>query len=173
VRTDGPASAMPPVIKAAVHGVDPQIPVEEIQTLAEVRNGRLETPGLTTALLGIFAAVALFITLAGIAGLIGTSVSQRTREFGLRMALGASRGSVLRLVLGQGLILVVVGVLMGVAGAYWFSGLISDSLFQTTPHDPAAYVGVAVVFILAALVATFAPARRATTIDPLNALKAE
>jgi predicted permease len=173
VRTDGPASALPPVIKAAVHGVDAQIPVEELQTLAEVRNGRLETPGLTTALLSIFAAVALCITLAGIAGLIGTSVSQRTREFGLRMALGASRGSVLRLVLGQGVLLVVIGVVLGIAGAFWFSGLIRDSLFQTTPRDPAAYIAVAVVFLIAAILATFAPARRATTIDPLKALKAE
>jgi predicted permease len=173
VRTDGPAAALQPVIKAAVHGVDAQIPVEELQTLAEVRNGRLETPGLTTALLSIFAAVALCITLAGIAGLIGTSVSQRTREFGLRMALGASRGSVLRLVLGQGLILVVVGVVLGVAGAYWFSGLIRDALFQTTPHDLGAYLAVAAVFVLAALLATFAPARRATAIDPLKALRAE
>lgn len=173
VRTDGPAAALPPVIKAAVHGVDAQIPVEELQTLAEVRNGRLETPGLTTALLSIFAAVALCITLAGIAGLIGTSVSQRTREFGLRMALGASRGSVLRLVLGQGVLLVVIGVALGIAGAYWFSELIRESLFQTTPRDPVAYAAVAAVFLVAAILATFAPARRATTIDPLKALKAD
>jgi putative ABC transport system permease protein len=173
VRTEGAIDDLPRTIKAAVHAVDPQIPVEDLQTLAEVRNGRLETPGLTTALLGIFAAVALCITLAGIAGLIGTSVSQRTREFGLRMALGASRASVLRLVLGQGLVLVAIGVVLGLAGAYWFSSVLSDSLFRTTPYDVGAYAAVAVVFLAAAMLATFAPARRATTIDPLKALKTE
>jgi ABC-type antimicrobial peptide transport system permease subunit len=173
VRTDGPPSEFVPTLKAAVHGVDAQIPIEEIQTLDEVRNGRLETPRITTMLLTIFAGVALLVTLAGIAGLIGTSVSQRTREFGLRMALGASRGSVLRLVLGQGLVLVVIGVVLGLGGAFAFSSLFADQLFKTTPTDAGAYSAVALIFIVAALIATFAPARRATTVDPLTALKTD
>jgi predicted permease len=173
VRTEGRIDDLGRAIKTAVHAVDPQIPIEEMQTLEEVRFGRLETPALTTTLLAIFAGVALAITLAGIAGLIGTSVSQRTREFGLRMALGASRGSVLRHVLGQGAMLVAIGVGLGIVGAYWFSYLIADSLYRTTPYDAGAYAAVAALFLVAAVVATFAPARRATTIDPLKALRSE
>jgi putative ABC transport system permease protein len=154
-------------IKAAVHGVDPQIPVEELRT------GQLATPGVTTALLSIFAGVALVITLAGIAGLVSTSVSQRTREFGLRMALGASRRSVLQLVLGHSGLLVAIGIAVGLAGAYPFSQLLSRYLFQTPPTDPVAYAAVAAVFLIAALAAALGPARRATTVDPLSALRTD
>ena len=124
-------------------------------------------------LLTVFAAVALFVTLAGIAGVLGTAVSQRTREFGLRMALGATPGSVLRLVLGQGVALVAIGVVLGIGGAYWFSQLIETFLFATTATDPAAYAAVGAVFLLAAMIAALGPARRATSIDPLITLKAD
>lgn len=173
VLADSGPSALIPAIKAAVHGVDPEIPVEDVQTLDELRNGRLATPGVTTGLLTIFAAVALAITLTGIAGLIGTSVSQRTREFGLRMALGASRGSVLRLVIGQGAVLAAVGIVLGIGGALGFSRLIARFLFETAATEPRAYGTVAAVFLVAALLATLGPARRATAIDPLEALRSE
>jgi putative ABC transport system permease protein len=173
VRVDGKPSDAIPVIKAAVHGVDPQTPVEELLPLQELRSDRLAVSGLTTILLTIFAAVALLITLAGIAGLVSTSVSQRTREFGLRMALGATRGSVLRLVLGQSGVLVLIGIAIGLAGAYPFSQLIARYLFQTTPADPLAYAAVALTFLIAALVAAIGPARRATTVDPLLALRTD
>jgi putative ABC transport system permease protein len=172
VASGQPIDAVP-AIKAAVHGTDPQIPVEELVPLEELRTGQLATPGLTTALLMIFAAVALAVTLAGIAGLVSTSVSQRTREFGLRMALGATRTSVLRLVLGQSGVLVLIGIAIGLAGAYPFTQLIAQYLFQTTPADPLAYAAVAATFLIAALVAAIGPARRATTVDPLLALKTE
>ncbi|HUF47251.1 MAG TPA: ABC transporter permease [Vicinamibacterales bacterium] len=171
--TAGDPMTLVPAIKAAVHTVNATIPVEEIQTLEDLRSDRLSVPGVTAALLSIFAGVALFVTLAGIAGLIGTAVSQRTREFGLRMALGASRGSVLQLVLGQGVVLVAIGVVLGIGGAIAFSRLINRFLFETTPTDPLAYAIVAVVFVGAAIVAAVGPARRATTIDPLTALRAE
>jgi predicted permease len=173
VATAGDPYALVPAIKAAVHAVHPGIPVEELRTLEELRSERLAVPGLTTALLGIFAGVALVVTLAGLAGLVGTSVSQRTREFGLRMALGATRGSVLRLVLRQGIVLVIAGVALGIGGAYAFSQLIGRFLFETRPTDPMAYAIVACVFAAAALAAAFAPARRATRIDPLVALRSE
>ena len=132
VRTEGPPSELAKTIRTAVQTTNAQTPVEELQTLDELRNGRLAVPGLTAALLSIFAAIALVMTLAGLAGLIGTSVSQRTREFGLRMALGASRGSVLKLVLSQGVVLVVIGLALGIVGAYAFSQLITGFLFETT-----------------------------------------
>jgi putative ABC transport system permease protein len=173
VQAAGDPYQIVPALKIAVHQTDARIPVEEIQTLEELRNGRLAVPGLTAALLGIFAAVALVVTLAGIAGVIGTSVSQRIREFGLRMALGASRASVLKLVLGQGLALVAVGVVIGLGGAWLFGQLIASFLFNTTVTDPVAYALVGAVFLLAALVAAFGPARRATSVDPLTALRTE
>jgi len=173
-RTDGDPFAIVPAIKEAVYASDPNTPVEEIQTLAHVRaDTQLAAPGLTTILLTVFAGVALFVTLAGIAGVIGTAVSQRTREFGLRMALGATPRSVLRLVLRQGVMLVALGVVLGIGGAYWFTQLIDGFLFQTTPTDPLAYIAVATVFLLAAMLAALGPARRATSIDPLITLKAD
>ena len=173
VNSTGQPAEVTQTIKTAVHAADPLVPVEEVQTLDELRQGRLATPGLTTALLLIFAIVALVITLAGIAGLVGTTVSQRTREFGVRMALGASRGSVLRLVLKQGVVLVTMGLAAGLAGAYAFSHLIARYLFATRPTDPFAYAGVALVFFVVAGIAAFSPARRATTIDPLIALRTD
>ena len=173
VRANGDPRELAPAMREAVRGVDPQIPVEQMQTLEELKSGLIAVPGLTAALLAIFAGVALLVTLAGLAGVIGTTVSQRTREFGLRMALGASRGSVLALVLGQGVALVMVGLVIGAGGAIVFSRLVEQYLFRTTVHDVLSYVLVAIIFIVATMIATLAPARRATSIDPLLALKAE
>lgn len=174
VRTDGDPRAMAPVIKAAVYAADPNTPVEELATISEIRGSTQLAPRrLTAALLAVFAFVALVMTLAGIGGVIGTTVSQRTREFGLRMALGASRFSVLRLVLGQGLVLATVGIALGVAGAYFFSQLLSSFLFETSSTDVSAHLIVAALFIAAAILAALGPARRATGIDPLTALRSE
>jgi putative ABC transport system permease protein len=171
VRSQGTSAPMEAAIRTAVHGADAQLPVEEVRTLDQLRSERLTSPGVTTALLAIFAAVALAITLAGLAGLVSTSVSQRTREFGLRIALGASRGEVLRMVLSQGTWLVLAGIGFGAAGAYWFAKLISPYLFATPPTDPVAYALVALVLVGAALVASFGPRVRATAVDPLVALR--
>jgi len=174
VRTDGSPEAVVPIIKDAVHAADPAIPVEELATIAQIRGRtQLAQPRLTAALLLVFAAVALAITLAGLAGVIGTTVSQRTREFGLRMALGASRAAVLHLVLRQGLTLVALGLVAGVVGAFAIGRLLAGFLFETPTTDPAALVGVALVFLCATGLAAAGPARRATTIDPLRALKTE
>ncbi|HEX4915940.1 MAG TPA: FtsX-like permease family protein, partial [Vicinamibacterales bacterium] len=110
---------------------------------------------------------------AGIGGVIATSVTQRTKEFGLRMALGARRDSVLLMVVRQGLTLVVIGLLIGVAGALAAGRVLSSYLYQTAPRDPVIFIGVAAVFILAGVIACLIPARRATTVDPLIALRAE
>jgi predicted permease len=173
VRTDGNPQDLVSTIKAAVHGVNKDMPVKELKTIDDLRNTQLTSPRLTAALLAIFAGVALVITLAGITGVIATSVSQRTREFGLRMALGASRGSVLQMVLGQGVLLVAIGLAVGVGGAYGFSRVISRFLFATKPTDAVVYAIVAGVFLVVGIAACLAPARRATTIDPLSALRAD
>jgi len=128
---------------------------------------------LTATLLAIFATLALLVTLAGIGGVIATSVQQRTKEFGLRMALGARRDGVLMMVVRQGLTLVVIGLVLGIAGALAAGRVLSSYLYQTAPRDPMIFAGVAAVFILAGVVACLIPARRATTVDPLIALRAE
>jgi predicted permease len=171
VRSHDAGGPMEAAIRAAVHGADAQLPVEEVRTLDQLRRERLTSPGVTTALLALFASVALAITLAGLAGLVSTSVSQRTREFGLRLALGASRAEVLRMVLGQGTWLVTAGIAVGAAGAYWFARLIARFLFATPPTDPVAYALVALVLMGAALIATIGPAIRATAVDPYTSLK--
>jgi ABC-type antimicrobial peptide transport system permease subunit len=117
--------------------------------------------------------VALIVTLAGIGGVIATSVTQRTREFGLRMALGATRETVLTMVLRQGLTLVVIGLVVGIAGAVGAGRLLSSFLYQTTTTDPVIFAGVAGVFVVAGILACLVPARRATTVDPLIALRSE
>ncbi len=173
IRTQGNPMDFVPALKAAVFAAHPEVPVESIETLESLRAGRLSSPALNAALLGIFATLALVITLAGIAAVIGTSVSQRTREFGVRMALGASRGSLLGMVLGQGLTLVAIGLVAGVAGAFVLARSLGAYLYQTKPSDPLVYLVVAAVFLAAAAAACMAPARRATSIDPLTALRAE
>ena len=173
VRADGAPGDVARTIRTTVHSFDNQIPVEELLTLEQLHGQQLTNPAVTAALLTIFAAVALLVTLAGLAGLVGTSVSQRTREFGLRMALGASRFSVLRLVLGQGLMLTAIGLVLGLGGAYVFSQLVTQFLFETTRTDILVYAVAALVFIAATLAASAGPARRATGIDPLKALRTE
>jgi predicted permease len=173
VRTSGSPMDLVPALKAAVYAAHPEVPVERIQTLESLRAGRLASPGLNAALLALFAGLALVITLAGLAAVIGAAVSQRAREFGLRMALGATRQSVLVMVLRQGLTLVVAGLAAGAAGALILSRAMVAYLYETAPTDPVVYLIVAALFVAAATVACLGPARRATSIDPLLALKAE
>ncbi len=173
VRAAGDPAAIAALITDAVHRADPQVPVENLQTLATLKSGRLAAPRLTALLLAIFAGLALVITVAGLSGVIATSVSQRTHEFGVRMALGASRGAVLPMVVGGGLALVGLGLALGLAGALGLSRVLTSYLFDTAPTDPVTLAVVAAVFLAAALAACLGPARRATAIDPVIALRAE
>ena len=173
VRTAGDPAAFGNVLRTTVHAVDPNQPVEQVQTLDDLRSEALAAPRLTATLLGIFAALALLVTLAGIGGVIATSVTQRTKEFGLRMALGARREGVMMMVLRQGLTLVVIGLAIGVAGALAAGRVLNAYLYQTAPRDPVIFIAVAAVFVVAGVAACLIPARRATTVDPLIALRAE
>jgi putative ABC transport system permease protein len=173
VRTAGDPAAFGTTLRSVIHTVDPNQPIEAVQTLDDLRSEALAAPRLTATLLGVFAALALLVTLAGIGGVIATSVTQRTREFGVRMALGARRESVLIMVLRQGLTLVVIGLVMGIGGALAGGRVLSAYLYQTAPRDPLIFAAVAVVFVIAGVLACLIPARRATTVDPLIALRAE
>ena len=173
VRTAGDPAAFGQILRDTVHKVDPNQPVEAVQTLDDLRSEALAAPRLTATLLVVFAALALLVTLAGIGGVIATSVTQRTREFGLRMALGAHRGTVLTMVLRQGLTLVAIGLVFGIGGALAAGRVLSAYLYQTAPRDPLIIAAVAAVFVIAGVLACLIPARRATTVDPLIALRAE
>jgi predicted permease len=173
VRMTGDPSSAPAVIRQAVHGVDPDLPIENVRTLDEIRDTALATPRLTATLLTVFAALALLVTLTGITGVIAQSVSQRTQEFGLRMALGASQNSVLTMVLRQGLLLVGIGLVAGIAAAFGLARFLESYLYQTQPADPLTFAAVAVAFVIAGSVACLGPALRATTVDPMQALRAD
>jgi putative ABC transport system permease protein len=172
VRTAGAPLVAVNLIRETVRGLDAQQPVIDIRTLEQARQDSIASPKLTTILLALFAVLALIIAAAGLGGVMAYSVGQRTQEFGLRMALGAERGSVLRLVLGQGVRLVVAGLVVGVLASRLSAHAIAKLLYGVQAGDPLTYGGVAAVFIVVAILACLAPARRATSVDPVSALKA-
>jgi predicted permease len=173
IRTHGDPHQVIPRLKDIVRSIDGTIPVSNIATAGELRSEQLHSPRVTAGLLSAFAILAFTITLAGIAAVIATSVSQRTREFGVRMALGASRASILGMVLRQGLLLVGIGIAFGVGGALAFSRVLSQYLFATDPAEPVVYVAMGLLVLATGVLACVGPARRAISIDPLIALRAE
>jgi putative ABC transport system permease protein len=160
-------------VRRAVHEVDAETAIDHVHTLPEIRYEALASPRLTTILLTLFAALALVITAAGIVGVMALSVSQRTHELGIRLALGATQSSVLRMVVRQGMTLVVIGLALGTAGALVLTQLMSSLLFAIEPTDPLTFLAVSVVLAATAAIACFVPARRVTLIDPMLALRSE
>jgi predicted permease len=159
-------------IKAATRAHDPELPVSSFRTLAEVRSTSLQSPRVTTTLIGMFGLLALIITAAGIAGVIAFSVNQRTQEFGIRMALGAPRIGVLRMILRQGLQLVAIGLVIGMAGAILLTRLLSTLLFEVEPTDALTFLAVSTLLMMVAVLSCLVPARRAASVDPIVALRA-
>jgi predicted permease len=159
-------------IKAAGTAHDPELPVSNFRTLTEVRSTGLQPTRVTTTLIGMFGLLALLITAAGIAGVIAFSVNQRTQEFGIRMALGAPRTGVLGLVLRQGLQLVVIGLVIGMAGAIALTRMLTTLLFEVDPTDALTFLAVSTVLLMVAVLACLMPARRAASVDPNVALRA-
>ena len=172
VRTHGAPGTLSSGLREAIRRVDPQQPITRIETLEQVRTRALASPTLIATLLGLFALLALVITAAGIGGVLAFSVNQRTQEIGIRMALGASRGSVLKMVLRQGLTLVLLGLAGGTIGALFLVHLMKEVLYGVSPTDPLTFVAVAIVLLSVAVVACIMPARRATMVNPISALRA-
>ncbi len=172
VRTGLPQQTMEAQIKRMVRDLDPDQPIDQFRMFDDVRNETLEPPRLTATLIGVFALIALAITAAGLAGVIAFWVNQRTQEFGVRMALGAGRIGVLRMVLRQALSLVAIGLVIGMAGALVLTRWIGSLLFEVQPTDGITYLAVATVILMVTVLACLLPARRAASVDPLVALRA-
>jgi putative ABC transport system permease protein len=153
--------------------MDQEVPVFNIKTMEEYISATVATPRFNTTLLVIFAGVALILTIVGLYGVMSYSVAQRTNEIGIRMALGAQTGDVLRLIVSQGFKLVLIGLGIGLVGAFAMTRVIASLLFGVTTKDPITFVAVAVLLALVALLACYIPARRATRLDPLHALRYE
>jgi putative ABC transport system permease protein len=173
VRVDVEPKAVLPAVRQRVHDLDGSLPLSNVRTMDEWIASSAAQPRLNAQLFGLFAAVALAIAAIGIYGVLAYSVTQRTREIGLRMALGAPRASVLRLVIGEGMSVGIAGIAAGLVAAVVFSRALSSLLFGVPAHDPATFAGVAVVLALVALAACAIPARRASRVDPMVALREE
>ena len=173
VRTTAEPGSMARAITRAVHDVDSQAAVTRVITLEQARYDSMASPRVTASLLSLFAGLALLIAASGIGGIMALTVSQRVREIGIRIALGAQPSAISRMILGQGLLLAALGVGLGVAGALSLKGLLKSLLFGVTPADPATFAAVGFVLIGAAVIASYVPARRAASIDPINTLRME
>ena len=171
VRTAGNPSAIVPAIRAKVFELDHELPLQRVTTLDKLISSSIRQQRFASAVLSVFAAVALVLALAGLYGVISYSVAQRTRELGIRVVLGAQVTDVVGLVLKQGMTFVLIGEVAGIAGAFALTRLIGGLLFGVSPTDAKTFVTVAVSLFLVALIACYVPARRATKVDPLVALR--
>ncbi|MBV8895428.1 MAG: ABC transporter permease [Acidobacteriaceae bacterium] len=172
VRTQGDPLGFASAMRSEVAAIDSNQPVSDVRTMEAVLDATLGERRLTMLLLGSFAAVAVILAVVGMYGVIAYSVAQRTQEVGIRRALGAQQGDILQLVLMQGLGLALAGIVMGVGGGLALTRVMKSLLFQVSATDPATFVGIALLFVVVALVASYLPARKAARIDPMNALRA-
>jgi putative ABC transport system permease protein len=171
VRSSTDPAALAASVRQAVKAVDPEVPVYSVRTLAEIVSDRTAQRRLAVMLITVFAAVALLLAAVGIYGVMSYAVAQRTQEIGIRMALGAERRDILRMVLRHGSLMAAAGIGLGLAVALGLARLITSLLFQVSATDPPTFSVVPVVLIAVALLACYIPARRATRVDPLVALR--
>jgi predicted permease len=173
VKTSNDPRGLTAPVRQVVREMDPNLPVAEVRTMDDVVGAAMSTPRFTGVLLSIFAVLALALSAIGIYGVLSYVVSLRTREIGIRVAIGAGRGEVLRLILSSGLLLALSGVGIGILIAAWATGFMSGLLHDVRPSDPVTFVGVGLGLTVVAVLASLIPAWRATRVDPVVALKAE
>jgi putative ABC transport system permease protein len=173
VRSAADPRSLLPGIRSAVHALDPTLPVYSVRTLADEKDGSLYAERLAAALLSGFAALALIVAAGGIYAVLSYAVSERTREIGIRLAQGAQPRDLLRLVVGQGMLLTLIGVVIGLAASFALTRLIAGLLFGVSATDPLTFTGVPLLLSAVALLACWFPARRATRLSPLAALRHE
>jgi putative ABC transport system permease protein len=173
LRTSIEPTNLTSALRKAVSEVDASVPLDQIETMKQIVTVSVGEPRLRTAVLLIFAILALFVASIGLYGVMSYLMSQRTREFGIRVAVGASSGALLRLVLGQAVKLVSIGICLGFVGAMLLARSIASLLYGITPFDAATFASVSLVLAVVALLASYIPARRATSVDPMVALRYE
>jgi putative ABC transport system permease protein len=175
VRTSTDPEGLASALRGEVQAIDKEIPLYSVMTMEKLISNSPATfmRRYPAYLIGIFAAVALLLAVVGIYGVISYSVTQRTHEIAIRMALGAQRSDVLKLILKQGMLLATLGVVMGLAGAFLITRLLTSLLFSVSPADPVTYASVSALLMLVALLACYVPARKATKVDPMVALRYE
>ena len=173
LRSTRPLEALAPAIRRAVREKDPTLPIVQLRTMEDVVGASVTRQRFLSLLLGIFAAVALTLAAIGTYGILSYMVTERQREIGIRMALGADNAQVMRLVMGQGLALAAIGIALGIAGAYALSRLTASLLYGVSPSDPLTFATVAGVIAAVATAACVVPTRRAMRVDPLEAIRAD
>jgi putative ABC transport system permease protein len=173
LRTAAEPTSLTTALRRAVSEVDPNVPLDQIATIKQIVSSSVGQPRFRTAVLLVFAILALFVASIGLYGVMSYLMSQRTREFGIRIAVGASSGALLRLVLGQAAKLVSIGICLGLAGAMLLARSIASLLYGITPFDTATLASVSVLLAIVALLASYIPARRAASVDPMVALRYE
>ncbi|MEE8584103.1 MAG: ADOP family duplicated permease, partial [Acidobacteriota bacterium] len=173
VRAEGDLEALAGPIRQLVGEIDPSMPVARLRPMTEVLSDSVSTSRFLALMLAAFAAVALLLAAVGIYGLLSYSVSRRAREIGIRMALGADRSRVLRMVIGQGLGLALLGVALGTAGALAMTRFLQGLLYGVGPYDPFTFLAIPIVVLTLSLLASYLPSRRATRVDPMTALRVE
>jgi predicted permease len=173
VRTTGDPAALATVVRNEVAALDPELPVSDVRTARSHLGIALLPARLVGGALGVFGLLGLVLAAVGMYGVMSYSVAQRTREIGIRMAVGAARGQVVRLVIGQGLALVLIGTVIGLAGALAGTRLVRGFLYGASALDPVAFIAVPAVLLGVALLAIWVPARRAATVDPMVALRVD
>ena len=173
VRTKGRPEAVIATVRGEVQSLDTNLALTNVNTIGELIDQGLWAPRMGAALLTVFAGLALLLAVVGVYGVLSYSVNQQTREIGIRMAMGAHRSRILRLVVGQGMQLAVVGLTVGLLVAFAVMRVLSSLLFGVSVHDPLIFAGVSLVLATAAILACYIPARRATKVDPIIALRYE
>jgi putative ABC transport system permease protein len=173
VRTAVEPASLVPEVRRIVAEVDKSAPVSEVKTMEHIVDEAVTQPRFNLILLGLFGGIALLLSAAGIYGVTAYAVTQRTHEFGIRMALGAQVGDVLKMILGQGMRLIGVGIVIGLLAAFALTRLLKSLLFAVSVTDPLTFVAITLVLMFVALLACYIPARRATKVDPLVALRYE
>jgi putative ABC transport system permease protein len=173
VRVAGDPMSLAPFVRSTIHALDKDLPVYGVESMDQQLSDATSRLRFSAVLLGVFAALALALAAIGMYGVVAYSVAARTREIGIRLALGANREDVFRLVVGDGLLLCLAGLLIGIPSALAATRVLSSFLYDTKPGDPVAFAVVSLVLIVVALIAAYVPARRAMEVDPMVALRYE
>jgi putative ABC transport system permease protein len=173
VKTQGDPAARAADVRAAIRQVAPRFPIYDIQPMADRAAAATAQTRFNAILLGLFAATALSLAVVGIYGVMSLAVAARTREIGIRIALGADQGRVRRSIVGEGMVLVSIGATVGVVGALLSTRVLRNLLFDLEPSDPVTYAAIVALLGAAAVLASWVPARRAARVDPIVALRSE